>query len=431
MPWAYYAPVPNTYKTMTHYLQNRALRPPLIHNRPSLNLGLIVVIPCYNEAFLLLTLMSLKQCMLPDCDVEVIVVINDADGEAPQVVTQNQHTFEQASQWAKDNFTTRLKFHILYEECLPKKHAGVGLARKIGMDEAVFRFERIRNKKGIIVGFDADSKCQPNYLKAIYEHFNKHPKCKAASIHYEHPLEGIHHSEEVYNAILLYELHLRYYIEAQRLIGFPFAFQTIGSSMAVRSDTYQNQGGMNKRKAGEDFYFLHKFIPLGHFHEINDTMVIPSPRISDRVPFGTGKAVGEITAASNNYQTYAPESFIDLKAFFDMVPQFRTKAIEDIPLLLTHLPQSIQSFLKEQHFLEKIEEIKQNTSAAAAFKNRFYRWFNAFLLMKFLHYSRDNFHPNVAVEKGATWLISELKLPLLEHSPRQMLLLLRAFAKER
>lgn len=285
---------------MTNYLQQRALYPPLIHNKPSLNLGIIIVIPCYDEDFLLLTLMSLKKCELPDCDTEVIVVINHAVTEKKAVIDRNNATYDQALIWAKNNSKTRLKFHLIYEDKLSKKHAGVGLARKIGMDEACFRLEKIKNKKGIIVGFDADSRCQRNYLVAIENHFRAHPKTPAASIHFEHPVMGIDHENSVYDAIVLYELHLRYYVHAQIFTGFPLAVQTIGSSMAVRSDAYQKQGGMNKRKAGEDFYFLHKFTPLGGYSEIKTTTVIPSPRISHRCYLELEKRSAKLWVTSRN-----------------------------------------------------------------------------------------------------------------------------------
>ena len=69
--------------------------------------------------------------------------------------------------------------------------------------------------------------------------------------------------------------------------NLPYSFHTIGSAFALTASAYTRQGGMNRRKAGEDFYFINKLIKGEIFGEINDTKVIPSPRISDRVPFGT------------------------------------------------------------------------------------------------------------------------------------------------
>ena len=56
---------------------------------------------------------------------------------------------------------------------LAHKHAGVGWGRKIGMDLALKRFLQL-NKNGLIVGLDADTTVEKNYLNSIYTHFNNH-----------------------------------------------------------------------------------------------------------------------------------------------------------------------------------------------------------------------------------------------------------------
>ncbi len=390
---------------MTSYLEKLALFPPQIIDEPEPNLQMVVVIPCYDEPLFIRSLESLKKCELPQCSVEIIVVFNDSESDPLTVKYTNSEGFDKAKAWSETYSSSKLKFHHLYHSDLPAKKAGVGLARKIGMDEAVFRLEAVNHSKGIIVCFDADSLCHSNYLKAIETHFQEHPDTQACSIYFEHPLEGDEYSPEVYKAITLYELHLRYYNNAKRFTGFPFAFETIGSSMAVRCDAYQQQGGMNKKKAGEDFYFLNKFMPLGHFTEIKTTTVIPSPRRSHRVPFGTGKAVGEIIDNQKEVLTYAPQTFIDLKAFFDFVPVLFSMTEPDTAQILSSLPSSVNTFLEQQDFLSKLAEIRSNTTNLKNFYNRFFRWFNGFLMMKYVHYSRDAFFPNVPVEEAATWLL--------------------------
>ena len=391
---------------MTSYLQQRGLYPPLINKRPSPLLGIVVVIPCHDEDFLLLSLMSLQKCERPHCDTEVIVVINESE-EAPEPVkTKNRTTFEQASRWAWENNRPHFRFYILYLDDLPKKHAGVGLARKIGMDEACYRFHQSGNPRGVIACFDADSRCEPNYLQALETHFQKHPKAQACGIYFEHPLSGPDFREEIYQAIALYELHLRYYVHAQRWAGFPHAWQTIGSSMAVRCDAYQQQGGMNRRQAGEDFYFLHKFIPLGHFAEITSTKIIPSPRPSHRVPFGTGKAIAEILKNGRNYLTYHPDSFKDLRVFFkNELPGL--KGSKHVGTLFERLPKSVARFLAEQNFEEKLAEIQEHTSGDVSFEKRFWRWFDAFRMMKYVHFARADFYPDTALTTAAQWLLKE------------------------
>lgn len=395
---------------MTPYLQQKTLFPPLIQTKPSLNLGIIVVIPAYDEAFLLLSLMTLQRCDMPRCDIEVIVVINDSENDSEELRDKHIALRAQVIEWAQKHRRNQIKFHVIYQDRLPQKHAGVGLARKIGMDEACWRFEKLRSSKGIIACFDADSRCDKDYFLAIDSHFTQYPKCQAASIYFEHPLHGPDFEEPVYEAIVDYELHLRYYINAQRYSGFPFAFQTIGSSMAVRCAAYQKQGGMNRRKAGEDFYFIHKFTPLGHFGEICSTRVIPSPRPSHRVPFGTGRAVSQLLDSKKAYETYAPASFQDLKQLFAKIPTFYDLDEQRLTAMLAELPTSISAFLAEAGFIAKVMEIRSHTANVDTFKNRFFRWFNAFQLMKYLHFSRDHFYPNVNVNEAAHWLLQESKL---------------------
>jgi len=397
---------------MATYLEKNALFPKLIDEPVPINLGMAVVIPCYDETALIRSLESLKNCDAPNCFTEVIVVVNDGERTSDEIKVQNLVTFETATTWAKENITIHLQFHIIYKTNLPKKIAGVGTARKIGMDEAVRRLESVGKSEGAIVCFDADSLCEKNYLQAIEEHFIQNPKTQSCGIHFEHPLEGDEYEPEIYDAITKYELHLRYYIHAQKIAGFPLAFQTIGSSMAVRCNAYQQQSGMNKRKAGEDFYFLHKFTILNAHTELKKTKTIPSPRRSDRVPFGTGKAVNEILAekkldATSEYLTYNFKIFEDLEPFLSVAPNLLLFKNEQVEMIKKHLPESIRTFLEEHNFDAKLAEIQANTTIPITFGGRFFRWFNAFFLMKYVHFARDNYHPNVPVEEAARVLLQK------------------------
>ena len=386
---------------MTRYLRERTLHDPLIPSPPAPDLALCVVIPARDETDWLITaLASLRDCESPPASVEVIVVVNTSETDSPETVARNAESAATASAWSLENSDARLRFQILEAHGLPRKHAGVGLARKIGMDEACRRLESVGRPDGVIACFDADSRCDPNYLVEIESLFRRDPSAQACSIHFEHPIEGDEFPPGIYEAIVDYELHLRTYVNAQRFAGFPFATQTIGSSMAVRCDAYQAQNGMNRRQAGEDFYFLHKFTPLGTVRELTTTRVIPSPRPSHRVPFGTGRAVGERLEDGGPGLTYAPASFVELREFFAQLEDLRA----DRPITLSA---SVAAFLESQPFRERIAEIRDNASTPEAFRNRFFRWFNAFLVMKYLHFARDRFHPDVEVGQAARWLLEQ------------------------
>lgn len=383
---------------MTPYLKKRTLYPSLIPDPPSAELRMVIVIPAYDEPSLIDSLLVLSQCKAPGCSAEVIVVINHSESEEPAVKGRNFRCYEQAVSWSRSFSSAWLKFHILYCPDLPDKHAGVGMARKIGMDEACRRLERVGQPHGLIIGFDADSRCDPDYFQQIERYFQHNPKTQAASIYFEHPLQGNEFSEDNYRAITLYELHLRYFINAQAWSGLPFAYQTIGSSMAVRCRPYQKQGGMNRRKAGEDFYFLHKFTMLEDFGVVNTTRVIPSPRPSHRVPFGTGKAVSHLLENQLEASTYAPAGFIMLR---QMVPQVTNLYYPDASL---EIAPPLRRFLESVNFSGKLAEMRQHTSTTDTFHRRFFSWFDAFMLMKFVHFIRDEHRANVPVKEAASWL---------------------------
>ncbi len=385
------------------YFNRFQFQPPQLKHSVSANTRLIVVIPCYNEKGIIRSLQSLADAQVPNhTTIEVITVVNHGIQASESVKELNQKTLADIEVFAQKNNSENLIFHTIQAFDLPKKHAGVGLARKIGMDEALSRFGTI-NHNGIIVCFDADSLCAPNYFTEIIQQFNNSPKANGASIHFEHPINGTEYPQEIYNAIIDYELHLRYYKNAVQYTGTPFAFHTIGSSMAVKAESYAKQGGMNKRKAGEDFYFLNKIIQLGNFIEINSTKVLPSPRVSDRVPFGTGKAVGEIlTNKASSFLTYSFDAFIALKKFFDGInDSYRSDNFEQ-------LPPSIQDFVGHKTYTTKIDEIKKNTSNISSYTQRFFNVFDSFWILKFVHYYRDNHKKNKPITEECQKLLNAM-----------------------
>lgn len=413
----------------TVYLERYAYPNVLIAQEPARDLGLIITIPAFKEESLLGSLQALAACQRPNCAVEVIVLINQPANTQDSISDINAKAYKEALAWAEKTNEQGLYFHILYLDDLPAKHAGVGLARKIAMDEAARRYQYLQNDRGIIACFDADCTCDPNYLVALKRHFDHHTGTPGCSVYFEHPLHGELPSQ-VYEAIIEYELFLRYYTGALRFAGFPGAYQTIGSSMAVRNNAYQKQGGMNRRKAGEDFYFLQRIIALGSFTELNTTRVIPSPRTSDRVPFGTGKAVQDWIDCRPR-EGYAPQAFLDLKEFIGHVEAFHTASPLEVNDILQSLPVSIREFLEKVNFNKELERIRKQSTSPTTFQKHFFQWFNGFLALKYVHFARDRHYRNVSIKEAARWLLRELAPSEVVHSPRAMLQALRQMDRAR
>lgn len=390
---------------------------PRIGDKPNENLGLIVVIPSYNEPNLGKSLESIVRCKLPECSVEVIIVVNYPNDSLPEVIENANHCFNTINEIDNTLSNPNLRFYSILASDLPKKQAGVGLARKIGMDEAAHRFYSLNNPKGVVTCYDADSYCMENYLVELVKLWNDYPKTHACSVRFEHPTKGNEFDPTIYEGITRYELHLRYYNQASRFIKFPFAFHTIGSSMACCAESYVKFGGMNRHQAGEDFYFLQKIIPHGNFMELNSTCVYPSPRPSFRVPFGTGRAMSKYLLEPNSQiLTYDIQSFISLVPLFENIYFIYHSNNQEITDWSTLLHPALFEYLNLNNFSKKIEEIKANTSNLDSFRKRFFFWFDAFMLLKYLNFAHEKYFTRKPIEDEAIILAKAIGLKLPENS---------------
>jgi hypothetical protein len=381
--------------------KQRDFSPSVFVSVPS-DLGIIITIPAYREPQLRRSLESIAQCALPPCSTEVIVLINDADNSPEADIRFNDETYNELISWVEKHNQPKLNFYILRHKSIPSKIAGVGTARKLAMDEAVYRFNAIDKKNGIITGFDADATLSVNYLTEIYRHFKQKPKTNGLSLMFEHPIEGEEFPQEQYQWICNYELYLRYYRRGLKWAGLPYAFHTIGSSFAVRAEAYTKQGGMNRRKAGEDFYFLNKIIPLGKYYNLLTACIFPSPRVSDRVPFGTGAAISKM--AENkipaDYPTFPPEGFVILSQLNAYVYEIAAQQCSCIAL-----DNRLIQYLDTENWTEALDNCRKNTATAEQFVKRFYVWFDGLKALQLLNYLYPDYETKVPIFESAIELL--------------------------
>lgn len=391
-----------------------------ISSKPAEDLSVIVTIPCLNEPCLINSLESLLSCEAPAGSCEVIVAVNSSEKATSAVIAQNQKTIEEAGKWVKLNQTDKIKIHIIHAPDLKAKHAGAGWARKIAMDEAVRRCNMLDNPQIIITGFDADSECSPNYLRTVEAFFAGNSMADAASIYFEHPYAtGI---GAALNDVVIakYELHLRYLLHAVRSTGFPHAFHTVGSSFAVRARTYIKQGGMNRRTAGEDFYFLNKIIEANTFADCTETVVYPSSRQSDRVPFGTGATITKHLAEQNaEYETYSFSAFSPLKELFAEVRNYYKINENRMPLTADKV---LNEFLESNCFTEAVRLMNENSASLGSFTKRFFQWFNMFRLVKYLNFAHQTNYTKSPVENEAQSLLCSMNMSKTARSDTDALL---------
>jgi predicted glycosyltransferase involved in capsule biosynthesis len=355
----------------------------------------VICIPACDESGLIEVLENLKS-LIPVKNIAVCIAINAAENASSEIKKKNNQSFIQIKEYLeKENYPYPM-WVGLYNH-LPPKKAGVGLARKLAMDKAC---EWLKNptKNNLLLCLDADCLVAKNWAKSIVDYFNLYIQINAASVYFEHQFTG---NKMLDAGIEQYELHLRYLKNALQWAKYPWFYHTVGSSMALRASMYIKSGGMNTRQAGEDFYFLHKLMPLG-FGQISNTAVYPAARYSSRVPFGTGRSLLEYreTGIQN---TYNFEIFRELRALFGSA--FESDLAWE---------NSISSTLKNILLAEGIEAARKEAIAHSAGREmaivRFEKWFSGFRLIKIMHALRSSGYPDLPVEKEAEKLLFELNL---------------------
>lgn len=366
---------------------------------------LMVVIPVFDDPEIFDTLRSLSECDGCEGKVGVIIVVNHSEKCDEEVKLRNRELTKNLKQWITENSCnvipnnkttdSGIEFLLLEAFDLPERFAGVGLARKIGMDVAADYFYREGREDGVIASLDADTFVSVNYTEAIVRFFRENAVA-GASVSFAHRIGEVA-SEQLKDAIIKYELYLRYYLFALRYTGHPYAFHCIGSAFAVRASDYVAQGGMNRKQAGEDFYFLQKLIATGRFREIIQAKVYPSARISDRTPFGTGQSVRQIVENNGSFRTYDFEAFRLLRVFFDGIPALYKAGEDRAGMFCYQQPDVLRDFLKEIDFIGMINEVNGNCASEKQFVKRFFDNFNAFQVLKFLNYSHSNTYTKIDI----------------------------------
>jgi hypothetical protein len=275
---------------------------------------------------------------------------------------------------------------------IPHREGGVGMARKIGMDMALRLLANTGDGPRLILSLDADTLVKPDYLSAVRNVFIS-GKTQTGIIAYEHqmPLDKIEQA-----AICCYEIFLRYWVLGLQYAQSPYAFHSIGSTIATTADSYLAVRGMNRREAGEDFYFLNKLAKTGPIRQIRETVVYPSARISRRVPFGTGSAIEKIVSGmSFEHSLYDPRIFIILKEWIALMKQSFDRSENQIIAKAKVIDPGLESFLVARGFLSVWPKIRRNLKDEKTYDRQFHNWFDGFETLKLVNYLTKEFYPRI------------------------------------
>jgi hypothetical protein len=384
----------------------------------------VIVIPAICELDNILTLLN----SLADNHDEyfksalVLFVINNNQDSSKEIKTNNNKTIELLKNIINKKNNDELIRKIIFSGLqiafvdastegkeLPAKDAGVGLARKIGMDIALTILDYDSPFKKILICLDADCTIENNYMSEIINNFNN-KNVKSAVIKFSHLLNNKGKETE---AIICYEIFLRYYTAGLKYADSPYAFHTVGSTIACDYESYIKVEGMNKRKAAEDFYFLEKLIKNSSVEEINSTEVHPSGRKSWRVPFGTGQRITRfLSKGQNEYLLYNPKSFEILKRWLEVFNNENYIYAEDYLNASKEISIELYQFLIYQNFKSTWDKIVKNSPDEDQIIIQKLRWFDGFKTLKLIHYLRDTSYPQVNMFEALDALFDKLSLPI-------------------
>ena len=261
---------------------------------------------------------------------------------------------------------------------LPTKHAGVGLARKIGADLAL---PFLSTLESLIFCTDADTVVSKNYIETVKTYFDTQG-AQAAVVGFRHLGPNDKNQEKI---IRQYEKYLLSTAEKMRTAGSPYGYVAMGSTIVCTAKAYCAVGGMPRKKATEDFYFLQELTKFCSVHTIPEILVYPSPRPIPRVYLGTGFRMKQAQDGFDlNTLYYSDAAFQILKELIDL----GSNAWEIELSLLKKNTSAIHPHLTDFLLQEGIEDVwmnlQRNASSKSHFSKQFHRWFDGLKTIRLL-----------------------------------------------
>lgn len=273
---------------------------------------------------------------------------------------------------------------------LPSKQ-GVGLARKIGCDLALELYRSGRIREPWLYCTDADATLPAGYFSAIAGRIGAHTAA-AALFPFEHRPAA---DRKLTGLTQLYELSLRYYVLGLAWAGSPYAFHTIGSTLAIQAESYAKVRGFPRRQGGEDFYALNKLAKLAPVWRLDIDPIQIETRRSDRVAFGTGPGVARLEQRHGQLCLYHPNCFLGLRAWLEALQRFaQTRDQADFFSTLANAPAPVlpacKWFGERQRVSTVLRQAAQHTSDEHSLIRRLHTWFDAMRTLQLIHAVRDH-----------------------------------------
>jgi hypothetical protein len=379
---------------ITAYLENHAEPESAVAARISATFGHAIEIPAYGEReSLVRTLASVPRG--PRGDVLIVVVLNARRNSPAEVHEANAVAREMFAALGSPEVLSETPDVRLYpdprgrvlviDRATPASYLppgqGVGLARKAGCD-LILRLHALgRVLSPWIHATDADVELPADYFEQVE---GLDPETTSgATYSFEHRFPA---DESLATAGRLHEISLRYMTLGLAWAGSPYAYETLGSCLAVPARAYAAVGGFPKTDAVEDVRILDALARAGAIERLAGAPILLDGRISDRVPISTGKSLSEIVRRPDSEASYLlthPLAFAHLAAWIRVLDALARRGAV---ALLAELPRGnpffradlLEGALEGMGTFEAVRGVIHEPGDARALLHRLHGWFDAF-----------------------------------------------------
>ena len=394
--------------TIKKYLEKKSFYKPDEINFSQNNFSEIAIcIPVCNEyPTFMNTLKSISiSCAVANTKVHVVCCVNNKINSNEKVLENNFRMIYELNRIKKSENgdsenQSLLQISVLdftKENAFTEKQ-GVGWARKIAMDYALV------NGAKVLASLDADTLVDENYILQLKYFLEQKMNCTTMNFFHKRIETFSDDNNENQNSIQLnlaiqhYEDYIKNHSKKLAECGTPFCYSALGCIIVCSDKMYCECGGMKNKLAGEDFYFIQEMIKnvisknpkkILNPIEVLQTTVMPATRFSDRVLFGTGKALEEIVEGNfSKAKLFKDEEYLEIKNFINLFNDLNKK---NFPLELQREAEKkcrrLYYFLYEDGFFDDWKSIvANNQKSSEKLEIAFHCKFDGLKIIRALHY---------------------------------------------
>ena len=144
---------------------------------------------------------------------------------------------------------------------------------------------------------------------------------------------------------------------------------------------------MVNKKATEDFYFLQKIRKFCEIYFLNEELVFPSSRLSDRVYLGTGfRMLDSLNGKPINDLYYSENSFRVLSEALDLLLSSYGKDSERVASGLLKIDSALHDFFLKEGLFNVWGKINKESKFERQFKLQFHKWFDNLKTLRLLKF---------------------------------------------